>query len=76
MHIKMIVPKQRSRSIPTKSLVLIPAKKVLSQLGTQSPDVFAMDAARLETSDEFEQKARRTILEREAVGVGDRYSNM
>ena len=35
-----------------------------------------MDADRLETSDEFEQQARCKILEREAVDVSDRYSNM
>ena len=35
-----------------------------------------MDAEFLETCDEFEHQARRTILERGAVGVGERYSNM
>ena len=68
--------KQWSRSIPTKPPVLLPAKKAFPQLGTQVPDVVAMDRDRLETSDEFEQQARCKILEREAVDVSDRYSNM
>ena len=68
--------KQWSRSIPTKPPVLFPVQKVLTQLGTQSSDVVAMDTSHVENSDEFEQQARLTILEREAVGVGDRYSNM
>ena len=35
-----------------------------------------MDEDRLETSYEFDQQERHTILERKAVGVGDRYYNM
>ena len=35
-----------------------------------------MYAVSLETSDESEQQARRTKLEREAVGVGNIYYNM
>ena len=35
-----------------------------------------MDADNIETSDDFDHHARRKRLEREAVGVGDRYSNM
>ena len=35
-----------------------------------------MDAAFLETSDEFEHQSRRTRLEREEVGVRYRYSNI
>ena len=75
-HIKMIVSKQMSVSIPTNPLVFLPAQKALPQLGTQSPDIVAMDAARLETSDKFEQQARCTILKRKAVGISDRYSNI
>ena len=51
-------------------------QKALLQIGTQAPDVVAMDAARLETSDKFEHQARHTRLDMEAVGVGDIYSNM
>ena len=76
LHLKIIVSKQWSRSIPTKPPVLFPVQKALTQLGTQSSDVVAMDTSHVENSDEFEQQARLTILEREAVGVGDRYSNM
>ena len=72
----MIVSNQQSRSIPSNLPVFIPVKKALPQLGTQAPDVIAMDSDYLETSDECEQQARRIILEREAVGVGDIYSNM
>ena len=72
----MIVSKQRSRSIPTKPSVLLPVQKALPQLSTQEPEFVAMDTARLETSDESEHQERRTRLEREAVGVGDRYSIM
>ena len=35
-----------------------------------------MDESCLETSDEFEQQARRKILKREEFGVSDIYSNM
>ena len=35
-----------------------------------------MDVACLKTSDEFYQQARCTGLERDAVAVGDIYSNM
>ena len=49
-HLKMIVSKQRSRSIPTKPQFLLLAKKVLPQLGTQAPDVVAMDSSHIETS--------------------------
>ena len=71
-----MVSNQRSHSIPTKLPVLLPARKVLLQLVTQAPDVVAMDGARLETSDEFEKQARRTIFDRGLVGIGYRYSNM
>ena len=43
-HIKMIVSKQRSRSIPTKPPVLLPAQNALPKLGTQAPDVADMAA--------------------------------
>ena len=56
--------------------VLLPVRKALRQLGTQSPDFVVMDAYPLETIDTFEQQASRTILERGTVGVGNRYSNM
>ena len=56
--------------------MFLPARKALPQLGTHAPGVVAMDTDRLETSDEFDQQARRTRLEREEVGVNDRYSNM
>ena len=56
--------------------MFLPAQKSIPQLSTQALDVVAMDAACIETSDEFEQQARRTILERESVGDGDRYSNI
>ena len=75
-HLKMIVAKQWSRSIPTNPPVLLPAKHSLPQLGTQALDVVAMDAARLETSDEFEQQSRCTRLERDKFGVGYRYYKM
>ena len=35
-----------------------------------------MDVACLETNDEFDQKERRTGLDREEVGVGNRCSNI
>ena len=35
-----------------------------------------MDADNIKTRDDFDHNARRKRLEREAVGVGDRYSNM
>ena len=72
----MIVSKQRSHSIPTNPPVLIPVQKALPQLGTKSPYVVTMYAAHLETSYGFEKHTRRTILEREAVGVREIYSNM
>ena len=72
----MIVSKQWSRSIPTKSPVFLPAQKALPKIGAQAPDVGAMDAAFIETSDKFEHQSRRTILERVSVGFGDRYSKM
>ena len=49
---------------------------MLPQIVTQATDVVAMDADYLETSDEFEHRERRTILEREEVGANNRYSNM
>ena len=76
LHIKIRVPKQRSWSIPTKPPVLILAWKELPQLGTKAPEVVAMYASCLETSDEFGYQARRKILERGSVGVHNRYSNM
>ena len=68
-HLKMIVSKYQSRSISAKPPVLLPVLKVLPRLGTQSTDVVTMDSALLETSDDFETQARRTILERGAVGI-------
>ena len=44
LHLKMIVSKQWSRSIPTKPPVFLPAKKALPQLRTQSPDIVAIEA--------------------------------
>ena len=41
-HLKMIVSNQWSRSIPAKLPLLLPAKKAMPQLGTQSPDVVAI----------------------------------
>ena len=76
LHIKMIVSKQQSRSIPTKRLVLLPAQKVMPQINMQLPDAVTMDSDCLETSDEFEHHSRRTRLDREEFDVGDRYSNM
>ena len=75
-HLKMIVSKQRSRSIPTKAPVFLSVQEALPQLGTQSPDIVAMDSDRLETNDEFKKQARHKILERELVGFSDRHSNM
>ena len=43
-HLKMIVSKQRSRSIPIKPPVLLPAQNALPKLGTQAPDVADMAA--------------------------------
>ena len=76
LHLKMIISKQWSLSIPTKPPVLLLVKKALPQLGTQAPDVVAVDAACLETSDKFEQQSRRTRLHREAGGSRERYYNM
>ena len=64
-NFKMLVSKQWSRSIPTKPPVLLPAQKVLPQIGMQAPDIVTMDADCLGTSDEFEHQTRHTILERE-----------
>ena len=75
-NLNMISPKQRSRSIPIKPRVLLPVRKALPQIDTQETDVVAIDAARLENIDEFEQQARRKVLEREAVGFRNRYYNM
>ena len=49
-HFKMIVSKQRSLSIPTKPPVLLHVQKALPQVITQATEIFAMYAARLETS--------------------------
>ena len=76
LHLKILVSKHQSCSIPTKPPVLLPVQKALPQLDTQAPDVVAMDVAFIETTDEFEQQASRTRLEREVVGVCGRYSNM
>ena len=75
-HIKMILSNQRSHSIPTKPPVLLPAQKALPQLGIQAPGIFSIDADRIKNSDEFDHQERRTRLDREVVGAGDRYSNM
>ena len=42
-YLKMIVSKKRSHSIPTKPPVFLPARKATPQIGTQAPDVVAMD---------------------------------
>ena len=76
LHLKMIVSKQRSQSIPNKSPVLLPVGNSLPQHVTKAPDIVAMGADHLETSDEFEQQTRSTGLERKAVSVGDKYSNI
>ena len=76
LNLKTIVSKQRSRFIPTKSPVLLPVWKALTQIGTQAPDIVAIFVDSLETSDEFEQQSRRTSLEREEVGVVNIDSNM
>ena len=52
-HLKMIVSNQRSRFIPTNPSVLLPALKMLLQLGTQAQDDISVDTARIETSDKF-----------------------
>ena len=56
--------------------MLLTAQKALPQISTQVPDVVAMDEDRPETSYEFEQQARHTILEKEEVGIVDIYSNI
>ena len=43
-NLNMISPKQRSRSIPIKPPVLLPAQNALPKLGTQAPDVADMAA--------------------------------
>ena len=55
LHLKIIVSKQQTHSIPTKPPLLPPAQKALSQLFTQASYVVAMDAAFLETIDESDQ---------------------
>ena len=52
------------------------AQKALPQIGTQAPEVVSIDTSCVETSDELDQQARRTILERDSVGISDRYSNI
>ena len=42
----------------------------------QAPDAITIDADFIETNDKFYQQARRKILDREEVVVGDRYSSM
>ena len=56
--------------------MLLTAQKALPQISTQVPDVVAMDEDRPETSYEFEQQARHTILEKEEVGIVDIYSKI
>ena len=75
-HLKMIVSTQRPRSIPTNIPVLLPVQKALPQHGTQAPEILARYAAYLENSDEFEHQERHTRLEKEAVGISNRYSNI
>ena len=70
LHLKILVSKQRSCSIPTNPSVFLPAQKAQLQLGTQAPDIVAMDADRLETSDEFKHQERHTRLDRGLFGVG------
>ena len=50
-HLKMIVSKQWSRYMPAKPPVLLPVKEALQQLGTQAPDIVAMDSDLLGTCD-------------------------
>ena len=76
LHLKIIVPNQRSRSIPTNPPVFLPVQKVMLKIGIQAPDVVPMDVYHLETSDKLKQHARRTRLEREAVGVDNIYSGI
>ena len=61
---KIIVLKQRSCSIPKNPPVLFSAQKSLPQIVVQAPDIVATDADFLESSDEFDQKARLIVLER------------
>jgi len=69
-HLKMMLSKQRSRQIPEKPPVLLPQRKSVPLLGTQAPDVMAIDEARKKDEEEFEEKARRVQKELEAVGGG------
>ncbi len=74
-HLKNIIRDTRNRKIPKNAPVVLPMRKELPVLGTQTSDVVAIDAARLATSDEFEANARRIRDDREANGIGDSCGN-
>ena len=70
-HLKTIIVAGRSRDIPSKPPLPLPARKELPTLGTQSRDAAALDVLQLAKGADFEMEARRTWAEREAAGVGD-----
>ena len=70
-HLNMIIVATRSRDIPSKPQLPLPARKELPTLGDQARDVAALELLQLGKGDAFEAEARRTRADREAASVGD-----
>ena len=66
-HLKMIIVATRSRDIPGKPQVPLPARKELPILGTQARDVAALELLQLGKGDAFEAEARRTRADRDRI---------
>ena len=60
--------------MPCTPPINLPKRKLLPSLGTQARDVAALDLLSVANARDFISNAERVRDEREAVGVGDRFS--
>ena len=75
-HLKWILTEERKRTVPGKPPARLPLRKELPTLGTLAPDVASIDDLHAREASSFEDRARALRSEREAAGVGDRYTGM
>ena len=75
-HLKLIIVQQRKRTIPDKPPVTLPERKSLPKLGTEVKDLIEINLGKDEDRDRFEKNAHSIRIEREKLGIGDRYAEM
>ena len=75
-HLKLIIEQERTRIIPSKFQPDISKRKDLPQLGTRIMNIQDFDINRQSNTQSFEKNAMNVRNEREALGFGDRYTEM